>query len=71
MKISILCFAIFSGVFYAECAKNYKFLSIESCTSDNELVATMTKCEIDGIYISINIDVKQPITKLMVSSLMT
>lgn len=68
MKLLILVFTFFSGIIHTECAKNYKFLSIESCTSDNELVATMTKCEIDGIYLTVNIEVKQPVTKLIVSS---
>lgn len=67
MNFFIPIYIIFWMIFQVQCAKNYRFLSIESCTSDNELIAVTNKCEADGIFLTINVDVKQPVTKLMVS----
>jgi hypothetical protein len=49
-----------------ECTKSYKFVKLEACKSNNE-ITIINKCEIDDIYISLNVDVKVPITKAMVS----
>ena len=66
MKILVL-FAFFSlTTISTECAKNYRFLSLKSCKTDNEVIGTITKCEIDGIYFTINAFIKVPITKLIV-----
>jgi len=67
MSVLILFFTIFSGVFHIECSKSYRFASIETCKADNDLVANISKCEADGIYLTIKLDLKQPFIKLLVS----
>jgi hypothetical protein len=68
MKASTFLVLFLLSIFHVgvECAKNYSFVELESCKSNNEVVL-IKKCEIDGIYISITVDIKVPITKAMVS----
>jgi hypothetical protein len=59
-------FCDFSVFYFIECAKNYRFLSLESCTTDNEVIGGITKCELGGIYFTLNVFIKVPITKMIV-----
>lgn len=67
MKISVAFIMFSSAIIFTECAKSYRFLTLKSCKADNEVVGVITKCEVDGIYFTINIFVKVPITKAFVS----
>jgi hypothetical protein len=67
MKISNLLIVLSLTIISIECAKNYRFLSLESCTTDNEDIGKIITCEIDGIYFTINAHIKVPVTKAMVS----
>jgi len=66
MKISILFIVFISTKIFIECARNYRFISLNSCTTDNEVIAGITKCEVDGTYFTINVYIKVPIVKLIV-----
>lgn len=67
MEIFAIFFVIYSTLYSTEGAKNYRFVSLESCKTDNELIVAFKKCEIDGIYLTFITEVKSPITKLIVS----
>lgn len=66
MKISILFILFTSTIIFIRCAKDYRFISLNTCTTDNEVIAGITKCEVDGTYFTINVYVKVPIVKLIV-----
>ena len=66
MEILVIIFVIYITFFSVECAKSYRFVSLDSCKTDNELIVAFSKCEIDGIYLTFNTEVKSPITKLIV-----
>lgn len=68
MKVSVLFIAFSLAFISTECAKSYRFKSIQSCKTNNEVVGVITKCKIDGIYFSLDAFVKVPITKVVVSS---
>jgi len=67
MKIYFaLFFGLYSIVWTTECAKSYRFISMDSCKTDNELIVAFTKCEVDEMFFTFIAEVRAPITKLIV-----
>ena len=67
MEILNLILVLYSTIYSIECAKTYRFVSLDACKTDNELIVAFKKCEVDGIYLTFITEVISPITKLVVS----
>lgn len=66
MDISTLLVLFSSSIIYTNCVKTYRFTSLKACKTDSDEFAEITKCEIDGMYFTLNVHNKAFFKKINV-----